>query len=408
MGDRREPLGRDPRRRDVRAAHDRRRRTRPHRQHGLDGWPHRKPGTRRVQHDEVRRGRPVRNARQGPEAVSDRRVGPVPDGGADAYPRVGAQPAGGAAQHRGRGRRRGGVDRPLPGARDSGRHGARRNPAQRAVRHHARRGPGAAAPPLRADAAVDGQSQEALVPPLIRWAREPGELKRAAAELGATPELALDTEGDSLHHYPERLALVQIGLPDGTVWLVDPLALADFTPLRPVFTDDARTLILHAGGNDLVHLKRRYVLTFASVFDTAIAARFLGGKALGLDVLLRTYLGVELPPSRQKDDWSARPLDAAQLAYAAADVQHLFALRVRLVDELQRVGRLAWVEEECAALAAQPAPERPVDPDAWIGVKGARELPPQGLAAMRELFALREQLARAADRPPFKVLGEDT
>src|SRR5262249_59440250 len=75
---------------------------------------------------------------------------------------------------------------------------------------------------------------------------------------------------------------------------------------------------------------------------------------------------------------------------------------------LQGVGRLAWVEEECAALAAQPAPERPVDPDAWIGVKGARELPPQGLAAMRELFALREQLARAADRPPFKVLGEDT
>ena len=246
------------------------------------------------------------------------------------------------------------------------------------------------------------------MPPLIRWAREPGDLKRAAAELGATVELALDTEGDSLHHYPERLALVQIGLPDGTVWLIDPLALADLTPLSPVFTDAARTLILHAGDNDLVHLKRRYGLTFASMFDTAIAARFLGGKALGLDVLLQTYLGVELPPSRQKDDWSARPLDAAQLAYAAADVQHLFALRARLVDELERVARLAWGEEECAALAAQPAPERPVDPDAWLGVKGARELPPQGLAAMRELFALREQLARAADRPPFKILGEDT
>jgi ribonuclease D len=227
-------------------------------------------------------------------------------------------------------------------------------------------------------------------------------------EARAAGEIALDTEGDSLHHYPERLALVQIGLPDGAVWLVDPIALTDLAPLGPVFAEPARTLILHAGDNDLVHLKRRYGLTFASVFDTAIAARFLGGKALGLDVLLQTYLGVELPPSRQKDDWSARPLDAAQLAYAAADVQHLFALRARLVDELQRVGRLAWVEEECGALAAQPAPERPVDPDAWLGVKGARELPPQGLAAMRELFALREQLARAADRPPFKILGEDT
>jgi len=246
------------------------------------------------------------------------------------------------------------------------------------------------------------------VTPAIRWAREPGDLARAVGELSTTGELALDTEGDSLHHYPERLALVQIGLPDGTVWLVDPIALTDLTPLSPVFTDPARTLVLHAGDNDLVHLKRRYGLTFASVFDTAIAARFLGGKALGLDVLLATYLEVALPPSRQKDDWSMRPLDAAQLAYAAADVQHLFALRARLTDELARIGRLAWVEEECAALAAQPAPERLVDPDAWLGVKGARDLPPRGLAAMREVFALREQLARTADRPPFKILGEDT
>ena len=244
--------------------------------------------------------------------------------------------------------------------------------------------------------------------PPIRWAREPGDLTRAVDELRTAGEIALDTEGDSLHHYPERLALVQIGLPDGAVWLVDPIALTDLAALSPVFTDPARMLILHAGDNDLVHLKRRYGLTFASVFDTAIAARFLGGKALGLDVLLETYLGVALPPSRQKDDWSVRPLDAAQLAYAAADVQHLFALRARLTEELAKIGRLAWVEEECAALAAQPAPERPADPDAWLGVKGARDLPPRGLAVMRELFALREQLARAADRPPFKILGEDT
>jgi ribonuclease D len=189
---------------------------------------------------------------------------------------------------------------------------------------------------------------------------------------------------------------------------VDPLVLTDLSPLAPVFTDPVRMLLLHAGDNDLVHLKRRYGLAFASVFDTAIAGRFLGGKALGLDVLLETYLGVTLPPSRQKDDWSERPLSPAQLTYAAADVQHLFALKARMVEELVRVGRLAWVEEECAALAAQPAPERPVDPDAWLGVKGARDLPSRGMAALRELWALREQLARAADRPPFKILNADT
>ena len=228
---------------------------------------------------------------------------------------------------------------------------------------------------------------------VIRWAREPGQLARAVDELSAVSEIALDTEGDSLHHYPERLALVQVGLPGGAVWLLDPLTLPDLTPLAPVFADPARTLVLHAGDNDLVHLKRRYGLAFASVFDTAIAARFLGGKALGLDVLLQTYLGVTLPPSRQKDDWSRRPLDDAQLAYAAADVQHLFALRARLTEALAEVGRLRWVEEECAALAAQPAPERPNDPDAWLGVKGA----PEAVAA----FA-----AVTRDRMPSIFLGE--
>lgn len=144
------------------------------------------------------------------------------------------------------------------------------------------------------------------------------------------------------------------------------------------------------------------------MFDSAIAGRFLGGRALGLDVLLETYLGVTLPPSRQKDDWSARPLSPSQVAYAAADVQHLFALRGRLVEELDRIGRRTWVEEECAALAAQPAPERPIDPDPWLGVKGARDAPPRGRAVLRELWTLREELARAADRPPFKIFNEDT
>jgi ribonuclease D len=230
---------------------------------------------------------------------------------------------------------------------------------------------------------------------------------RAVQELAVAPELALDTEGDSLHHYPERLSLIQIGVPSGEVWLVDPLALSDLAPLASLFVGGP-TLVLHAGDNDLVHLKRRYGLSFDSVFDTAIAGRFLGGRALGLDVLLDSYLGVTLPPSRQKDDWSERPLSPSQVAYAAADVQHLFALKAKLVEELEKIGRLSWVQEECAALAAQPAPERPVDPDAWLGVKGGRDLPPRGMAILRELWALREQLARSADRPPFKVLNEET
>jgi ribonuclease D len=218
--------------------------------------------------------------------------------------------------------------------------------------------------------------------------------------------VALDTEGDSLHHYPERLALLQLATPGG-VWLVDPLAVTDLAPLTPVFAETRPLVLVHAGDNDLSHLKRRYGFAFRSIFDTAIAARFLGGKALGLDTLLETWLGVTLPPSRQRDDWSARPLTGAQLAYAAADVRHLFALKTRLTEELRAIGRLAWVEEECAALAAQIVPDRAPDPDAWMYLKGARELSPRSLAVLRELYDLRESLARAADRPPFKILSEE-
>ncbi|MBI1847591.1 MAG: HRDC domain-containing protein [Candidatus Rokubacteria bacterium] len=226
--------------------------------------------------------------------------------------------------------------------------------------------------------------------------------------LGDRDEVALDTEGDSLHHYPERLALIQLADGAGQAWLVDPLALVDLSPLAAVLADRRHLLVVHAGDNDLVQLKRRYAFTFARIFDTSVAGRFLGVQTLGLEVLLERYLGVTLPPSRQKDDWSERPLTQAQEAYAAADVEHLIALKDVLVEELRRAGRLTWVEEECAALAAEPAEARAPDPDAWAGVKGARTLAPLGLAALRELHALREELARAADRPPFKIVGDAT
>ncbi|HSF02135.1 MAG TPA: ribonuclease D, partial [Solirubrobacterales bacterium] len=221
-------------------------------------------------------------------------------------------------------------------------------------------------------------------------------------------EIAVDTEADSLHHYPERLSLIQVADRTGEAWLVDPLAISSLAPLAPVFAAPLPVVVLHAGDNDLAYLKSRFAFSFAAIFDTSLAARFLGVRTLGLDVLLRQYLAVELPPSRQKDDWSLRPLSEAQERYAAADVEHLLALKDRLTDELARIGRLAWVAEECAALASEPPPERAPDPQAYLRLKGARELSPRGQAIVKALHALRERLAVAADRPPFKVLPEAT
>ena len=240
------------------------------------------------------------------------------------------------------------------------------------------------------------------------WIRTPDELAALTVELAGTPALAIDTEADSLHHYPGKLCLVQLADAQGRGHLVDPLALRDLSPLGPVLADPGTVKVLHAADNDLSYLKRLYGVTVVSLFDTAVAARFLGATSLGLEGLLTQYLGVTAVKSRQKDDWSRRPLSAAQEAYALDDVLHLGALRARLLEELRLIGREEWVEEECAALAAQPAVERVVDPNAFARLKGARELPLHNLAVLRELYELREQLARSAARPPFKILAEET
>lgn len=209
-----------------------------------------------------------------------------------------------------------------------------------------------------------------------------------------------------MHHYPERLCLVQIAA-GADAYLVDPLPALDLAPLGAVFGDAGILTVVHAGDNDLAVLKRRFAFAFARLFDTSIATRLLGIRELGLDVVLQRFLGVPPARSRQKDDWSVRPLTPDQEAYAVGDVRHLIDLKDALLAELRARGRERWALEESAALAALVVSERPVDPDAYLKIRGARALPPRSLAVLRALFAMRLRLAVARDRPPFMIVGDD-
>jgi len=242
---------------------------------------------------------------------------------------------------------------------------------------------------------------------LPRWIRTAEDLDALAATLRGAAAVSIDTEADSLHHYPGKLCLVQIASERGA-HLIDPLMLPALGALGPLCADPATVKVLHAADNDLAYLKRLYGFTFASLFDTALAARFLGVSALGLDGLLAQFLGVTPIKSRQKDDWSRRPLSAEQEDYALNDVLHLIDLRSRLVDELRLKGREAWVEEECTALAAISLPEKVADPDAYLKLKGAKDLDRRGWAVLRELYQMRETLARRVDRPPFMIVGNES
>ena len=244
--------------------------------------------------------------------------------------------------------------------------------------------------------------------PVPVWIRTPAEAETLAQELHGLPAVSVDTEADSLHHYPERLCLIQLADPGGRVFFVDTLVLLDLEPLRRLFADPATVKVFHSGDNDVVYLKRRFGLAFAGLSDTMLAARFLGVRELGLERLLLKYLDVQPVRSQQKTDWARRPLSPTQEIYAAEDVLHLITLRERLLAELRAIGREGWLDEECAALAALPVPDRPSDEDGYRRIRGASRLPPRGLAVLRVLYLQREAWARAEHRPPFKVLSPET
>lgn len=242
----------------------------------------------------------------------------------------------------------------------------------------------------------------------LQWVRTREELARLAARLHSARQLAVDSESDSLHHFPEKVCLIQLALESGEVFLVDPLALADLGPVAPILADPTVVKIFHGAAYDLAAMKRDFGFRFAGLFDTMVAAQFVGMPELGLADLLAGLLGVEPGRSLQKDDWAHRPLSPAQERYAAEDVRHLIALRAHLSEALRIRGRQDWVAEECRALEAIPAAERTFHPDDCFRLKGVGALDPRGLAVLRELFVARERWARERGRPPFRVMGNDT
>ena len=253
-----------------------------------------------------------------------------------------------------------------------------------------------------------GNPFPSILPAVAEWIRTPDSLSRLADDLRGCRALAIDSESDSLYHHFDKVCLIQLASERGRAVLLDPLAVRDLRPLAPLMADPQVTKVLHGADYDVTTLKRDFGFSFAGVFDTMLAARFLGLPEIGLQAVARHELQVELSKGSQKDDWSRRPLTPTQEAYALADVQHLLPIRARLEDQLRAKGRLAWLEEECAAVAALDPARRRNDKDAYQKVKGARRLSPRALAILRELFSWREGRAESTDTPAFKVLGNET
>lgn len=216
--------------------------------------------------------------------------------------------------------------------------------------------------------------------------------------------VAVDVEADSLHHYREKVCLIQITA-GGEDFIVDPLSGLEITPLLEALA--SRPILLHGADYDLRMLKNSFGFTpRGGIFDTMLAAQLLGYEQIGFAALVQRFFGVTLSKRGQKSDWSHRPLSPAQLEYARCDTHFLGPLAPLLETELEKMGRRGWHEETCeAALRAAMAASPPEDPEAWR-VKGAGFCSRRELAFLKALWHWREEEARAADRPRFKVIGD--
>jgi ribonuclease D len=192
----------------------------------------------------------------------------------------------------------------------------------------------------------------------MKWVDSRPELERTAAALAGARTIYLDTEFESTRE-STTLCLLQLSR-GGEPFLVDAVALADLTPLAPVLGAAGSEWVLHAGQQDVPLITSRLELARpASIFDTQIAWALLGPEhSVSLAYLVYRLLGIRTGKSHQTDDWRRRPLPAAQLAYAAGDIEHLPALHRQLVMQLEAVGRREIVFDASEELA-WPTPEPP-------------------------------------------------
>jgi len=224
------------------------------------------------------------------------------------------------------------------------------------------------------------------------------------SRLRSTPWIALDTEADSLHAYPEKVCLMQVSTPDGDE-LIDPLAPVSLGPVFQAFSE--HELIMHGADYDLRLLRKHHEFVPRAIFDTMLASRLLGIAQFGLTNLVAQFLGVTLEKGSQKADWAMRPLTEKMEAYARNDTHYLKPLSDKLKAGLIEKGRLAWHQESCARLIADCAVAPQSDSNLVWRMKGSNRLSRQALAVLRELWHWREAEATAANRPPFFVLRHE-
>lgn len=217
--------------------------------------------------------------------------------------------------------------------------------------------------------------------------------------------VALDTEFHSEKRYFPELMLLQIANDKGDVWIIDPLKV----PLAPLGKAMRHlTIVTHGGDQDISILDRNLELRPSVLFDTQIAAGFLGlHYPMGLDRLLHTRLGIEISKNETMADWSTRPLHQKQLEYAANDVRNLLALYTNLKTELEEKNRLEWVLQCCTEMMDTQLRPEPVGLS-WLHWGVAETLDLDAQRVLANLLEWRDEIAQKKDQSPNYLLPKNS
>jgi ribonuclease D len=236
------------------------------------------------------------------------------------------------------------------------------------------------------------------------------DLHTCCSHLARCETFGFDTEFVGENSYHPELCLLQVATPS-TLYLIDPLALDSLDPFWDLVVDPGRTVVVHAGREEVRLCHIACGKTPTNLVDLQIAAGMVGlPYPLGHGPLIQHVLGKRISKGETLTEWRTRPLTPAQIRYAFDDVRYLLAVWHKLRDKLHKLERMEWARQEFARLIDAATPDAS-DTDnvgeKWRRLKGCGALDRRKLAVARELFIWREHKAAELNRPARVLVRDD-
>ncbi len=235
-----------------------------------------------------------------------------------------------------------------------------------------------------------------------QWVEDDSHIAEIVTKIESVDAYAIDTEFHRERTYFPQLALIQIAVA-GEIYLID---APKINPSALAALFDTETLaLLHAAQQDLEVLALACGSKPRRIFDTQLAAGFVGYSTPSLSSLVQRELGIALPKGDRLTDWLRRPLTDDQRSYAASDVVHLHELHERLTLQLRKEGRESWALDACEEMALRST--APMTPSlAWLKMKDVRTLKPKSRGVAQAVAEWREERAQRLDVPVRQVLAD--